>query len=43
MFGWKAVVDIPHDSERGEFGYDTWLDESAEAVGNAGVGADQRR
>src|SRR5262249_7186825 len=22
---------------RGEFGYDTWLDESAEAVGNAGV------
>jgi len=35
----QAAVDFPHDSAKGEPGYETWLDGSAEYTGNAGVWA----
>ncbi len=32
-------MDLQHHPRRGEFGYDTWLDDSAERNGNTGVWA----
>ena len=32
-------MDLPHDSAAWEFGYDTWLEGSAEYNGNTGVWA----
>ena len=33
----QAAVDLPHDSEPGEFGNDTWLEKSWAYTGNTGV------
>jgi quinoprotein glucose dehydrogenase len=33
----QAAVDLPHHPEKGESGYETWLNGSAEDTGNTGV------